>query len=98
MIHGILTEFRCLTRSVTIPEHETRGVVPSRCAMSRRQRKSSPGRGESEGKTPGAFVVALGASAGGLEAIEEFLSHLPASPGFSLVVLQHLDPSHPSML
>lgn len=43
-------------------------------------------------------IVAIGASAGGLEATTEFLTHLPANPGMAFVVMQHLDPTHESAL
>ncbi len=37
-------------------------------------------------------VVGIGASAGGLIALEQFLSHVPANSGMAFVVVQHLDP------
>lgn len=43
-------------------------------------------------------VVAVGASAGGLEAFSELLRSLPANTGMAFVFIQHLDPTHPSML
>ena len=43
-------------------------------------------------------VVAIGASAGGLEAFTELLSHLPCDTGMGFVLVQHLDPKHESML
>lgn len=43
-------------------------------------------------------VVAIGASAGGLEAFTQLLSHLPPDTGMAFVLIQHLDPSHLSML
>ena len=43
-------------------------------------------------------VVALGASAGGLEAFTQFLSKLPDKSGIAFVLVQHLDPSHRSSL
>jgi two-component system CheB/CheR fusion protein len=43
-------------------------------------------------------VVAIGASAGGLEAFTQLLSHLPPDTGMAFVLVQHLDPSHPSLL
>jgi two-component system CheB/CheR fusion protein len=43
-------------------------------------------------------VVGLGASAGGLEAFQNFLSVLPDDPGHAYVLVQHLDPNHESML
>jgi two-component system CheB/CheR fusion protein len=43
-------------------------------------------------------VAAIGASAGGLEAFTELLSHLPPDTGMAFVLVQHLDPKHESML
>lgn len=43
-------------------------------------------------------VVALGASAGGLAALRTFFESLPASNGAVYVVVQHLDPTHGSLL
>jgi two-component system CheB/CheR fusion protein len=43
-------------------------------------------------------VVAIGASAGGLEAFTELLSHLPTETGMAFVLVQHLDPNQPSLL
>ncbi|MFO7619693.1 MAG: chemotaxis protein CheB [Bacteroidales bacterium] len=43
-------------------------------------------------------VVAVGASAGGLEALEQFLSNVPVSSGMAYVVIQHLDPTQKGML
>ena len=60
-------------------------------------RKSSPGKDAAvqSGTFP---VVAIGASAGGLEAYKEFFQALPSGTGMAFVVVQHLDPSHHSML
>ena len=43
-------------------------------------------------------MVAIGASAGGLEAYTELFHALPADTGMAFVLIQHLDPTHPSML
>ena len=43
------------------------------------------------------FVVGIGASAGGLEALIELLGSLPAT-GMAFIVVQHLDPTHESLL
>lgn len=43
-------------------------------------------------------IVALGASAGGLEALELFFCHVPPDNGMAFVVIQHLDPTHKGML
>jgi two-component system, chemotaxis family, CheB/CheR fusion protein len=43
-------------------------------------------------------VVGIGASAGGLEAMELFLSNVPENSGMAYVVVQHLDPTQKGML
>jgi two-component system CheB/CheR fusion protein len=43
-------------------------------------------------------IVGIGASAGGLEAFTELLSHLPDDTGMAFVLIQHLDPTHESHL
>lgn len=48
-------------------------------------------------KKPSHFV-AIGASAGGLEAIETFFKHMPANSGLAFVVIQHLSPDYRSMM
>ena len=46
---------------------------------------------------PGHFV-AIGASAGGLEAIEAFFTHMPAQSGLAFIVIQHLSPDYKSLM
>lgn len=43
-------------------------------------------------------VVGIGASAGGLEALQQLLTFLPGDTGMSFVIVQHLSPAHKSML
>jgi two-component system CheB/CheR fusion protein len=43
-------------------------------------------------------VVGIGASAGGLDAVSEFLKALPSKPGMAFVFVQHMSPSHQSIL
>ena len=43
-------------------------------------------------------VVAIGASAGGLEAVRRLLAALPADTGSAFILVQHLDPTHESMM
>ena len=43
-------------------------------------------------------IVAIGASAGGLEALELFLAQVPAGSGMAFVVIQHLDPTQKGMM
>src|SRR5689334_12015134 len=43
-------------------------------------------------------IVGIGASAGGLEAFEQLLRALPGNTGMAFVLVQHLAPTHQSML
>ena len=43
-------------------------------------------------------IVGIGTSAGGLEALEGFFTHVPASSGMAFVVVQHIDPTKKGML
>ncbi len=43
-------------------------------------------------------VIGIGASAGGLEALQEFFSDMPPDPGAAFVVVQHLSPDYKSLM
>lgn len=43
-------------------------------------------------------IVGIGASAGGLEALEQFMSCVPAGCGMAFVVVQHLDPTRKGLM
>ena len=59
-------------------------------------KKKSPAKAEvKENSFP---VVAIGASAGGLEAMMELLNYLPPDTGMAFIYVQHLSPDHKSML
>jgi two-component system CheB/CheR fusion protein len=73
------------------------------------QRTKTPGRKVEAGSqaapsqeavsaTKGFSVVGLGASAGGLEALEDFFTHMPPDSGMAFVVVTHQHPGHASML
>ncbi|MCB1850486.1 MAG: chemotaxis protein CheR, partial [Gammaproteobacteria bacterium] len=44
------------------------------------------------------IIVGIGASAGGLEAIEAFFQQMDPQSGMAFVLVQHLDPTHKSIL
>lgn len=44
------------------------------------------------------YVVGIGASAGGFEALEQFFSHMQSQSGMAFVVVQHLSPDHKSLM
>ena len=43
-------------------------------------------------------IVGIGASAGGLEALVQFLEHVPRNSGMAFVIIQHLDPTQKGMM
>ena len=43
-------------------------------------------------------IVGIGASAGGLEALEQFFGNMPSGSGMAFVVIQHLDPNHKGIM
>jgi len=43
-------------------------------------------------------IVGIGASAGGIEALELFFGNMPNNTGMAFVVIQHLDPNHASIM
>lgn len=57
--------------------------------------RSSPSRTRPSGDFR---VVGLGASAGGLEALEQFLAHVAPGGGCAYLVVQHLDPTRDTRL
>ena len=73
---------RRVTKAATVP------AMPAQPA-------DEPGSGRAPRPFP---IVAIGASAGGLEALEQFLGHVPADSGMACVVIQHLDPHHKGMM
>lgn len=63
---------------------------------STRKARTSPRQDERE---PALFpVIGIGASAGGIAALQKFFPEVPADSGFAYVVIQHLDAEHESVL
>ncbi|PRY10196.1 two-component system CheB/CheR fusion protein [Pontibacter ummariensis] len=44
------------------------------------------------------YLVGIGASAGGLQAIHQLFDHFPSNSSFSFVIIQHLSPDHKSLM
>ncbi len=60
--------------------------------------KVSPLRVPSLAQEDSFFVVGIGASAGGLRALEDFFAHMPQDSGAAFVVIQHLSPDYKSLM
>jgi len=58
-------------------------------------RKSKAGKAAEHDMFP---IVAIGASAGGLEALQQFFNNMPPDSGMAFVVITHLDPKHASRM
>ena len=43
-------------------------------------------------------IIGIGTSAGGLEALEHFLGHVPKNSGMAFVIVQHLDPTRKGIM
>ncbi|MEZ0246762.1 MAG: chemotaxis protein CheB, partial [Methylophilaceae bacterium] len=53
---------------------------------------------DNEASTTAISIVGIGASAGGLEAFEQFFRHVPADSDMAFVLVSHLSPDHDSLL
>ena len=69
----------------------------TKAARPRSSRRTLTARGPPHGADDFA-VVGIGASAGGLEACSKLVEGLPAGNGMALILVQHLDPTHESMM
>jgi len=81
-------------RSKTVPK--SRELVPVQSAR-KRAVPEKPAATEARGAIDFP-IVGIGASAGGLEAFEQFFTNMPPDTGMAFVVVQHLDPTHKSIL
>ena len=64
--------------------------------MSKTDVKKSLPEENASAQTP--LVIGIGASAGGLEALQQFFGYMPPNSGLSFVVVQHLSPDYKSLM
>jgi two-component system CheB/CheR fusion protein len=77
-----------------MPESQPRKTKAVR-ARSKTRRPPAPAPPSGQATFP---VVGIGASAGGLDACIKLLEVLPADSGMAFILVQHLDPTHESMM
>lgn len=66
---------------------------------SEKQKSAAPLNVKNTESNTGSFpIVGIGASAGGLEALEQFLANVHENSGMAYIVIQHLDPTQKGML
>ena len=84
-----------------MPNKKSVKVISSkREELSDRSKSKAPAVEYAKEKKPvsGFPIVGIGASAGGLEALELFFTHMPPEAGIAFVIIQHLDPKHKSIM
>lgn len=83
-----------MTRETDTPQDEA--AIDSSKATAERQTDADLVRRTTKSQPP--FVVGVGASAGGLEALQDFMSNVPADSGIAYVVVTHQHKGHTSMM
>ena len=58
----------------------------------------NPASPENTASVQSPLVIGIGASAGGLEALQQFFGYMPPNSGLSFVVIQHLSPDYKSLM
>jgi two-component system CheB/CheR fusion protein len=64
----------------------------------KQSKKIVPKKQRASRTPPRCCVVAIGASAGGLEVFQEFFDRMPEDSGMAFVLIQHLDPHHETLM
>ncbi len=86
------------TSTASRPTRRRKAGGARKSGVARKTPESSESVPETQGVgAPGGSsfpVVGIGASAGGLETLEQFLGKVPADCGMAFVIVQHLDPTH----
>ena len=75
--------------------------MKKKSSSSRRQEKPVPAVRPEPPAPPASAtfpIVGIGASAGGLEALDQFLGRVPAGSGMAFVIVQHLDPTRKGIM
>ena len=82
----------------------TKKAAPKRNSIKSKSSLKSPSRAKAKKSTnvleeSNTFpIVGIGASAGGLEALELFFSNIPPDTNMGFVIIQHLSPKHKSIM
>jgi two-component system CheB/CheR fusion protein len=79
-------------KSLAQPEHDVGGTSPIP------SRKKTPVKSSGKDSLKPFYIVGIGASAGGLEALGQFFAHMSPNAGLAFVVVSHLDPTQKGMM
>src|SRR5437879_3673321 len=95
-LHSQVGHRPSVQRPGAFPDRVSRGGATSRLKRARavaKKIRTMTQRGRAaKPRNRSVLVVAVGASAGGLEAVRKLLATLPANTGMAFVLIQHLDP------
>lgn len=80
------------------PERPSRAVAPPAARPAPKAAPQESGDQLLKDRDGSFFVVGIGASAGGLEAFEQFFTAMPADSGMGFVLIPHLSPEHKSIM
>jgi two-component system CheB/CheR fusion protein len=80
------------------PRRKSKSSATQKRAKTKAQKPTVIVPSEKSGPLSTFYVVGLGASAGGLEALRSFFSAVPEQSGAAFVVIQHLAPDHRSQM
>jgi two-component system CheB/CheR fusion protein len=89
------------TRCLRAGELAKATEMKTKSASDRRRKKPAKAARQATAAPPASLsfpIVGIGASAGGLEALEQFLGSVPAGSGMAFVIVQHLDPTHKGIM
>lgn len=75
--------------------HKEKKIIPKRSAEKNGKAASQVFPSSSDNSF---YVVGIGASAGGLDALERFFKNMPEQSGMAFIVVSHLDPNHVSIM
>lgn len=92
---------RCVAFALPDSVDRSKGGVKMKATTKRRQKRRDPAvqrEARASLAADSSPVVGIGASAGGLEALKQFIGHVPSGAGMAFVAVQHLDPAHKGLM
>jgi len=95
--HPLDTASRCVSNQPSESDRTMPDIPQAQTARPRANR-SARKRGNPVPPPKDLTIVGIGASAGGLEACGKLLDALPTPNGMAFILVQHLDPTHESMM
>ncbi len=81
-----------------MPQHQSASAMIPSLSMTDADVRHQTGLEPDATESPLTHIVGIGASAGGLQALESFFEHFIPPPGMAFVVVQHLSPDFKSLM